>query len=541
MIPVENTPQKKELVSSLLRRKFLVGEEVLKNVEGEEQSEHILSSINGLPSDNDVAVIHQGLLDVAVKDPAAQVNWTEFERLRANFESGKNPDSYRRFQEYVVSSPMPKKEDSTEPESCNTSQSPPIQIVCSWPGESFAPDVGNFVQYYTTRFRSLEKILRQRQDFGAVTSISRIKAKRDKEHVVAIGMVNSISVTKNGNISLVVEDLTGSIKVILNKNKPELFSFAKTLVADDVIGIMGVCGQDVIFCNTLYLPDVPIGKEQKKCPQEIYAAVLSDIHVGSRYFLETEFSRFIRWISGEVGSDEQRDIAHKTRYIFVVGDLVDGVGIYPNQEQELSIPDIYDQYAKTAEFFSKIPRDKCLIIAPGNHDAVRLSEPQPPLYKDISAPLWALPNAVMVSNPSIVTIAKEEGFSGFDVLMYHGYSYDYYISNVSILRETGGYDHVDTTMKYLLQHRHLAPTHGSSLFVPHPSLDPMVISQIPDFFLSGHVHKCVVSSYRNVGLIAGSCFQAKTAFQEKVGHNPEPCRIPLVNLKTRETKILRFG
>jgi len=41
-------------------------------------------------------------------------------------------------------------------------------------------------------------------------------------------------------------------------------------------------------------------------------------------------------------------------------------------------------------------------------------------------------------------------------------------------------------------------------------------------------------------MISGSCWQAKTSFQEKLGHEPEPARVPLVNLKTREIKILKF-
>ena len=37
------------------------------------------------------------------------------------------------------------------------------------------------------------------------------------------------------------------------------------------------------------------------------------------------------------------------------------------------------------------------------------------------------------------------------------------------------------------------------------------------------------------------CKSPKTAFQEKMGHTPEPCRVPIVNLQTRQVKILKFG
>ena len=64
--------------------------------------------------------------------------------------------------------------------------------------------------------------------------------------------------------------------------------------------------------------------------------------------------------------------------------------------------------------------------------------------------------------------------------------------------------------------------------------------EIPDFFVSGHIHKSSVSHYGKTTLICGSCWQSTTKFQEKVGHHPEPCRVPIVNLKTRDVKLMKF-
>jgi len=115
------------------------------------------------------------------------------------------------------------------------------------------------------------------------------------------------------------------------------------------------------------------------------------------------------------------------------------------------------------------------------------------------------------------------------------------VANVDSIRGKGGYDRADLIMKFLLKRRHLAPTHTSTLFVPYTDVDPLFIDIVPDFFVTGHIHKSTVSKYRNVTLISGSCWQSKTDFQEKVGHHPEPCRVPIVNLQTREAKILKFG
>ena len=62
----------------------------------------------------------------------------------------------------------------------------------------------------------------------------------------------------------------------------------------------------------------------------------------------------------------------------VVGDNVDGVGVYPKQEKELEIKDIKEQYRKLAEFLGGIRNSITIIMCPGGlHDAVRLIEPQP--------------------------------------------------------------------------------------------------------------------------------------------------------------------
>jgi DNA polymerase II small subunit len=147
----------------------------------------------------------------------------------------------------------------------------------------------------------------------------------------------------------------------------------------------------------------------------------------------------------------------------------------------------------------------------------------------------------MVSNPALVNIHAIDGFEGYNVLLYHGYSFDYYVANVDSIRNNGGYDRADLIMKFLLKRRHLAPTHTSTLYMPYADKDPLVIDTIPDFFVTGHIHKAAVAKYKNITLISGSCWQSKTDFQEKVGHHPEPSRVPAVNLATREVKILRFG
>ena len=340
---------------------------------------------------------------------------------------------------------------------------------------------------------------------------------------------------------LVLEDPTGQKKVIVNKNKPALFNEAKDIVLDEVIGVNGVHVENIIFANSIIWPDAPSTKELKKSDDEKFALFLSDTHVGSSKFLADDFEKFLKWINCEIGNEQQKHIAKNVEYIFIAGDLVDGCGIYPEQDKELITKDIYQQYKECAELLKQIPNHIPIIICPGNHDALRISEPQPVLSKDFAKPMYELNNIVMLSNPSYVNIHSSSNFSGFDVLMYHGYSFDYFVAEVDSLRNQGGYDRADLIMKFLMKRRHLAPTHLSTLYIPDTKSDPLVIDKVPDFFLSGHIHKTATVNYRNTTLICGSCWQSKTIFQEKVGHNPEPSRVPIVNLRTRDVKILKFG
>ncbi|MFT4303292.1 MAG: DNA-directed DNA polymerase II small subunit [Candidatus Woesearchaeota archaeon] len=406
---------------------------------------------------------------------------------------------------------------------------------------SMKRDVDHFVSYFFSRYKQIEQMLRKRKELENILSIIRLKSKKDRETVAIIGLVRNKEITRNDNIILTLEDPTGEIKVLANKNNTEIYNFAKEIVNDEIIGVVGINGDNILFANNIIQPDIPLDKEFKKYDKDEYVVFLSDIHVGSKYFLEDDFNKFISWIRQETGSEKQKSIAKKVTHVIIAGDIVDGVGIYPNQEKELTILDIHQQYEEAFKYISKIPKHINVIICPGNHDAVRLSEPQPKLNKNYAKSLYELENVLMVSNPAVINICSNQDFSGFDILLYHGYSFDYYVANVDSLRLSGGYDCPDLIMKFLLKRRHLAPSYTSTLFIPEITNDALVIEDIPDFFITGHIHKTAVSNYRNITLICGSCWQRTTSFQIKVGHHPEPSRVPVVNLRTRKVTILNFG
>ncbi|MBW2973288.1 DNA-directed DNA polymerase II small subunit [Candidatus Woesearchaeota archaeon] len=417
-----------------------------------------------------------------------------------------------------------------------------VKVLWEYKTEYNKRKIQDFVNYFNARYKLLERMLVQRPEMQNLTSIARLINKQDKETVSIVGMVSEKRITKNGNMFVKVEDRTGQINVIFSKNKPELIELAKDLVNDEVIGIVGSTGENIVFANTLLFPDIPLQTELKKSPDEAYALVLSDLHVGSIWFEKERFERFLKWIRGEAGDESQKEIARKVKYIFIPGDLIDGIGIYPGMEAHLTIKDVYEQYEECAKLLKQIPEHIWLIICPGNHDVGRMAEPQPHLPKEYTKQIWDMPNVIMTCNPSFINIHSSEDFSGFNFLVYHGYSYDYYAQEVESIKNSGMHlsDRVGLVMKFMLQRRHLAPSHATTLYIPDAKTDPLVIETVPDFFISGHVHKAAVTSYRGVSIICGSCWQGQTEFQDKVGHEAEPGKVPMINLKTRKIKLMKF-
>ncbi len=574
-MPEELSKKKQELIEQLFEKGILLNQEMLDNFD-ESLFEKIESEADLLVLNSDYSVIlnQQGTL----------IDWYETDKLRVDAEKERDDELYQsHLQETSKSSlllkiPSKIQQPTTEISSLETalaedtpatsfeteamiiqpekniealqqttslssslSTTSAVTVILSYENIPHKYTIRDFTNFFTSRYRFLESILRNHRELQSTASISRVLHKKERESAAVIGVVEEIGETRNGNIMITIEDPTGRIKVFVSKNNRELYPLAKDLVVDEVIGVSGTTGDKIIFADNIIWPDIPSHNEMKKGPKEEYAIFLSDIHVGSRYFLTDDFNRFLRWVRGEAGNEEQRDIARKTKYIIIAGDLVDGVGIYPSHEQELDITDIKEQYAEFARLMKQIPQDKQIIMCPGNHDMVHLAEPQPVFYQKFAPTLFDLPNATLVTNPSYVNIGKTKDFEGFNILLYHGFSFDYYVANVESIRMNGGYHRSDLIMKFLLKRRHLAPSFKSTPYYPSHKEDPLLIKQIPDFLITGHIHYSTVANYKGVTMICGSCWQGMTSFQEKLGHDPEPSRVPAVNLKTREVKVLRFG
>jgi len=204
------------------------------------------------------------------------------------------------------------------------------------------------------------------------------------------------------------------------------------------------------------------------------------------------------------------ELAENVKYLVLAGDVVDGVGVYPDQEKELTIMDIYEQYEEAAAQLDRIPKHIKIILSPGNHDAVRQAEPQPALPKEYAS-LFSN-NVIHVGNPAMVDIG------GVKVLMYHGRSLDDIMTKIPRL----DYSRPHEAMEELLRRRHLAPMYGGRSPIAPERDDYLVIDDVPDILHCGHVHTYGTSFYRGVFVVNSSCWQSQTEFQKKVNLNPMP-------------------
>jgi len=392
-------------------------------------------------------------------------------------------------------------------------------------------EVADFVGSFRARYQQLQRILMGRPELQQnLVSINKIS--NNRQSLSIIGILTEKRVTKNKNIIMKFEDLTGEISALVKFDNEEIFKKVDELQLDDVVGVKASGNRDMLFVYDIFFPDAFLPKKTR-FDSDVCIAFLSDIHAGSKLHLRENMERFMEWLN----SDDET--AQKIKYIFVTGDNVDGVGVYPGQEDSLSLKSLREQYDLLATHFKKVPKRIKIFICPGQHDASRVAEPQPILDKNYAGALYEIENVILVTNPATVKIT--EGTKEFNVLMYHGASIHTFINNVPELREMKAHNSPAKAVRHMLKRRHLAPTHSTVVYVPNAERDPLVITEVPDLLATGEVHRLDVENYNGVLILTGSCWQAKTPFEEKVGNVPDPCKVPVFNLKSRELKIFDFN
>ena len=382
-------------------------------------------------------------------------------------------------------------------------------------------------QLMRSRYEQLCQMLRGRVTPYPVEALIRQGSKYADMEVGVIGIVNSFETTKNGNRLVELEDTTGTIKVLFNKNR-EGFSEAEKIIPDEVIGVLGTLSKanigssfpTMLFGDKLIRPDIPVSHtfESPKGTELGKIALISDIHVGSNTFLPDAWDRFSEWLF------EHPEIG----YLLIDGDVVDGIGVYPDQDKELHIKTIFEQYDSVGELLSGLPKHLQIVLAPGNHDAVRGAEPQPALPEEFRTKFPK--NVMFVENPSVINI------NSVKTLMYHGRSIDDLIKYIP----GASYSHPGVLMEAMLQRRHLCPSYGQRTPLLLTDKDRLVIGEIPDVFHTGHVHISEVIHYHGVLGVNAGAWQSQTSFQKQMNINPSMAQAAIIDLSTLSCQMMGF-
>ena len=395
---------------------------------------------------------------------------------------------------------------------------PAVEVVSGCAGTSGCVNgTSDYLFYFRDRFTRLGGMIRNRFSTVPIEALTRSIRYRQEECTV-IGMVTEVKTTTNGHRIAEIEDTTANLAVLFRKDRP-VFGDAERLIPDEVIGVKGKLSTDgkLFFADTLYRPDIRLDNQPFRSEQPGKAVFISDVHVGSDTFLGECWHRFADWLHESDAS-----------YLLIAGDLVDGIGIYPGQEAELTIKNIYEQYDAFGDMMTDLPSRMKIVVSPGNHDVVRGAEPQPVLPEQFARKFPK--NCILVENPALVNL------QGVRVLMYHGRSIDDMIG----LIPGASYDQSGVMMTEMLQRRHLAPAFGRRTPIAAGKTDRLIIDPLPEILHTGHVHIRGITQYRGVLGINAGTWQSQTKFQKQMNVNPTPAQAVVVDLQTLVPETFTF-
>ena len=375
------------------------------------------------------------------------------------------------------------------------------------------------------RFSKYKQIMYDRQDSRKITRISTLVQHTDQNEYKIAGLLKSRNKLPK-SYEMELEDESTDLRLLVtdgnNIRKVESFLIDQMVIADIVFSKK--IGKFIV--KNCYSLDVPAEVFQSiEGVEPVYGVFLSDIHVGSKTFLNREFQDFLNWINGHSGDLE---VVSKIRYVVIAGDLVDGIGVYPGQEEELTELNLSKQYDEFAGLMAQIPKSIKIFVSPGNHDATRQALPQPPIFKRYAKTLYEMDNVILLGDPCLVRL------HGVNTLVYHGQSL------VDIVGSSPGitFDKPAEAMKVLLKARHLAPTHGSTRVALEED-DKLVIKIVPNIFHCGHIHTVQTLKYKGTLLVNSGTWQDQTQFQKRMGIVPNPAIAVIVDLNSLKVKMMK--
>lgn len=385
-------------------------------------------------------------------------------------------------------------------------------------------NISGFINYFKYRYVKIRELLLQvfKEYNYSETPLKILKFQRVDGIYYIIGKIFQIHETSKVK-NIIIEDLETMISIRIFKSKLEepLKTDMSFLITDIIIGLKIEVKNNRFYCKKIIWPSIKYSFNKENKGGKIYAALASDIHVGSKKFYRKRFLKMI----------EDVNKIKALKYFIIAGDAIDGIGVYPSQELDLKTTDVYEQYKDLSKLLQNLRSDIKVIISPGNHDYLPILEPQNIFDEKIKS--FFPKSTIFVPNPVFFEI------EGCKYLIYHGISYDGLISTI----EPFSYERPLEVMKFLLKIRHLSPIYsGGSVNLCYKK-DFLIIDKKPDIFHTGHIHKFDIEydADYNVLYCNSGAWQKITDYQKRLGLKVDICKTPIINLKNpSEYYVLKY-
>lgn len=371
---------------------------------------------------------------------------------------------------------------------------------------SAKPDFSAFRQLFQNRFEQLSSIFMENFDDSDAILDSEMREEeipKDKSGIL-IGMVQDTRVLHTNKFVIQLEDPKSGIitNCVMVQDSPS-FPEYRDIIRDTVIGISGILpknfrggditafwGRDIIrpgFSPTQFNPI--------KNPHKLL--FIADLHFGSKYFSRSVFAKLIKFLTLQDLDPIYKNITKEIKTIIIVGDLVDGVGRFSDQKEQISSYSLQAQYQGLAKALMEIPSHIQILIIPGEHDATQAALPQPAIDRQISQALLTIPNLTSHGNPLRLSLEKMK------LLIFHGQG------NYELFQKSFQKPNAKPTLaiKHLLEYRHLYPEYGSYNPLAPFKRDYLVIDEVPDVIVSGHLHHAYFEEYKGIKIITCGTFQ----------------------------------
>ncbi|MFW9904531.1 MAG: metallophosphoesterase [Candidatus Thorarchaeota archaeon] len=402
---------------------------------------------------------------------------------------------------------------------------------------SAKPDFLAFRKLFQNRFEQLSNIFLE--NFKSSEPI--LKRKIEGEEVskyksgVLIGMVQDTRVLHTNKFVIQLEDLESEIitNCVMVQDSPS-FPEYRDILRDTVIGISGVLpknfkegnitafwGKDVIRPGFF-----PITFNPTSNPHKIL--FIADLHYGSKYFSRSIFAKLIKLLTLKDLDSLYVKMAEDIKTIIIVGDLVDGVGRFSNQKEQITSHSFQTQYEGLAKILMDIPSDIQIFVIPGEHDATQAALPQPAIDRQISKSLLVIPNLTSHGNPLRLSLEN------MNLLIFHGQG------TYELFQKQFQKTHLNptTAIKHLLEYRHLYPEYGSYNPLAPFNKDYLVIDEVPNVIVSGHLHHAYFEEYKGIKIITCGTFQRENQISTQLEGNVSLGIVPILDTQSGKVEMI---